>query len=527
MAKLSILTWIGNAAAVLGGRRGAVTTQARQAGCSRQAAYAHAQRVHQAVADAHAGAPSRAQLLHEVQQLREENRQLWEALEETIDFPKARQQRFAVTAAALGVSDRQITALLGLLLAARAPGRATVGRWVRHGAQRAGRLLAALDARCHALVDTACLDEIFCRRQPVLVGVEPHSFACVLAHRAPDRRGATWAQALRPWTQLRRVVSDAGNGLRKGLELYQQQRASTGPPPPLEERLDLFHTCQESQRALRQVWGAAEGVWRRWDVKQRAFDRLRRRGVHCRCPAYRSAARQAEKAHSKAKKVLAQAEQQERAWQQARGAFALVRPDGSVNDRARAAADLAAALPALAGPVWSKVRTYLRDGRSLAFLDGLQQELAAAEPVAEVRSALVQLWHLRQRGRPARGAAGTVRAVAAQAQARVCQQLAADWPRRYAAVAAVLSRTVRASSVVECMNSVWRMHQARHRGLSQALLDLKRLWWNCRPFREGKRRGQCPYQLLGLRLPTYDLWELLQDDPDERAQPLSTTDLAA
>jgi hypothetical protein len=204
-----------------------------------------------------------------------------------------------------------------------------------------------------------------------------------------------------------------------------------------------------------------------------------------------------------------------------------VRPDGSVNDRARAAADLAAAVPQLTGPVWAKVRTYLRDGRSLAFLDGLQRELAAAAPAAEVRSALVQLWHLRQRGRHARGATGVVRAVAVAAQERVCAQVAPDWRHRYAMVAAVLSRTVRASSVVECMNSVWRMHQARHRGLSQALLDLKRLWWNSRAFSAGKRRGHCPYQLLGLPLPTYDLWELLQNDPDEWVQPLSTPDLAA
>jgi hypothetical protein len=38
--------------------------------------------------------------------------------------------------------------------------------------------------------------------------------------------------------------------------------------------------------------------------------------------------------------------------------------------------------------------------------------------------------------------------------------------------------TVRASSAVECMNSVIRMHQARHRRLTQPLLDRKRLYWN-------------------------------------------------
>src|SRR5579864_8218319 len=107
MAKLSVLTWIGNAAAVLCGRRGAITERAELAGCSRQAAYEHARRVQQAVTDLHAGSPSREELLQEREQLREENRQLWAALESAIDFPEARQRQFAAVAAALGLSLMQ------------------------------------------------------------------------------------------------------------------------------------------------------------------------------------------------------------------------------------------------------------------------------------------------------------------------------------------------------------------------------------------------------------------------------------
>ena len=62
-------------------------------------------------------------------------------------------------------------------------------------------------------------------------------------------------------------------------------------------------------------------------------------------------------------------------------------------------------------------------------------------------------------------------------------------------MAAVLRHTVRASSAVECMNSVLRMHQGRHRTVTQPMLDLKRLYWNCRPFQSGQRRGHCPYEL--------------------------------
>jgi hypothetical protein len=58
-------------------------------------------------------------------------------------------------------------------------------------------------------------------------------------------------------------------------------------------------------------------------------------------------------------------------------------------------------------------------------------------------------------------------------------------------------------------------------------LDWKRLYWNCRDFAAGKRRGHCPYAHLGLRLPTYDAWALLQLEPEEVAQQLSTASLVA
>jgi hypothetical protein len=45
--------------------------------------------------------------------------------------------------------------------------------------------------------------------------------------------------------------------------------------------------------------------------------------------------------------------------------------------------------------------------------------------------------------------------------------------------------------------------------VTQGLLDRKRLYWNCRAFREGKRRGRCPYEHLGLQLPSYRSWDLL------------------
>src|SRR5262249_12399896 len=169
---------------------------------------------------------------------------------------------------------------------------------------------------------------------------------------------------------------------------------------------------------------------------------------------------------------------------------------------------IAAAMPHLSGRVWSKVRGPLPAEPTRTFLDRLHRQLQEAEPGAALREALVRLWWLR-RQRPRGSGAGAVAGaghLAPLVQRVVCQRLGAHWAESYQRVSGVLRQTVRASSAVECMNSVLRVHQARHRAVTQGLLDLKRLYWNCRVFRAGKRRGRCPYEHLGLELPRYDFW---------------------
>ena len=104
----------------------------------------------------------------------------------------------------------------------------------------------------------------------------------------------------------------------------------------------------------------------------------------------------------------------------------------------------------------------------------------------------------------------------------LCERWCPQWQSAYRCVDELLRHAVRASSAVECVNSVVRMHQGRHRHVSQGLLDLKRLYWNCRVFREGKRKGKSPYDLLGLNLPSADWWQLLQMAPEELEQRLLT-----
>jgi hypothetical protein len=527
---LSVLTRIGNAFAALLGQHGDITQQAQEAGCSRQTVYDHADQVHQAVADAQLPGPSRAPLLEANQRLRDENRQLWDWLEQTIDCPEDKQRQFASTAAAYGLSLSQTLTLLAIVLpVSLRPSRATLGRWVQRETQRARRLLAVLDAACRPLVVCLCLDEIFFRRQPVLMGVEPHSMAWVLGERAADRSGDTWAQALAAWPEVADVAADGGSGLARGLELAVAARQAAaqkagGQVKPIHARLDPFHICRDGARAQRVDWGHAQAVWEEAEKVERAKGRFDRSGADGR--KFNKGV--ATKAWAKAVAAFEEACRKEQAWGRARAALEVFRADGQLNDRAWAAAELRAAAAELTGRHWTKVRRQLLDSRALTFLDRLHEGLAVAEPCAERRTALVALWRWRRSpgGREAARAGSTTGAVQEALAELLRARLGPDWKESYGRVSRVLAKVVRASSAVECVNSVVRMHQARHRNLSQELLDLKRLYWNCRGFREGKRRGRCPYKLLGLELPSYDPWALLQIDPEELKKQLSSLRLA-
>jgi hypothetical protein len=507
MPTIPFLGRITNAAAGLTGSYGAVTHQARQTSCSRQCVYDHAEKVLAAVAAQHGGGPTPEDLIRQNEALRRENVQLRDWLFQTIEFPPAKRHEFAVTALAMGLSLDPILALLAILLGARAaPGRSTVHRWVQAAATAAGRVLQPLDRSCRALVLVGCLDEIFFHRRPVLVGVEPHSMVWFVGKKAADCRGSTRFGELKPWGSWRAVVCDAGSGLQAGIaQLRQHRRESRTGPIPLEMGLDVFHTQREARRVVRTMWSRVERAWEQAESATRAVERARRQG---RDP--RGLARTAGAAWKKASAAFRRHEQAEAGWKRAEPALSLFRPDGLLNDRSWAQERVASALPSLSGPDWSKVRGLLQSPESFTFLDQLHGQLGRLPVPEGLRVALVDLWWLRRQRRGADPAAvGGYGAAAVLVQEALCQKIDPNWREAYRQVASVLGRAVRASSAVGCMNSVLRMHQSRHRALSQGLLDLKRLYWNTRVFGGGKRRGRCPYEHLGLGRPSYRFWDLL------------------
>jgi hypothetical protein len=334
----------------------------------------------------------------------------------------------------------------------------------------------------------------------------------VFCRAAADRKAATWDEQLVPFTHLEFAISDAAKGIAKAVAQRAAERRDDPSAPPLEHGLDVFHTAMEAHRVLARHWRRAEAIWEKAEGADAAVAAAKRRGIDARGPA-----RAAGAAWRRATAAFEGARRQESAWGRAACALELFDRDGRLNDRTRAEAEITAALKELTGPEWSKVRNFLTDPRGLTFLDRMHRRLVAAEPRAEWREAMAWRWWLRHgRVGPSGAITECLRGVVRG------RELGAEERASYERVAAVLGDPVRASSAVECINSVLRMQQSRHRRMTQPMLDLKRLYWNCRPFRSGPRKDACPYRALGLELPTYDFWELLHTDPARLTQQLST-----
>jgi hypothetical protein len=304
------------------------------------------------------------------------------------------------------------------------------------------------------------------------------------------------------------ALSDAAKGIASAVARRAAARRNDPTAPGLEQGLDVFHTAMEADRVLARHWQRAEAACEKAVQTDARVAEAKQQGIDTRGPAG-----PARVAWSQAIACFEEAERRESAWKRARAALDLFGPDGRLNDRPRAAAEIVAAVRYLTGPEWSKVRNFLTDSRSLSFLDRMHRRLDAAEPRPDGREAIAWRWWLRHgRPEPSDPVTELVRGVARDRPLDVEEQTS------YERVAAVLRGTLRASSAVECMNSVLRIQQSRHRRMTQPMLDLKRLYWNCRAFRSGPRKDRCPYRALGLELPTYDFWDLLHTDPAQLTQ---------
>lgn len=328
-------------------------------------------------------------------------------------------------------------------------------------------------------------DEIFQNRRPVLAGVDVHSTYCYLLSLEEHRDAETWGvrlldlekQGLHPEA----TIADAGSGLRAG-------QALAWPETPC--RGDVFHAQMELGEAVTYLRNRALGaISAREHVEQKmARARERRRG---RDLSFKLAAARKEEARAVrlADDVATLAD-----WL-SNDVLALGGPD---YDTRRYLFDFIveelqgreALCPHRIGPV----RRMLQNQRDhlLAFAVALDEEIAHVSLDFQVAPDLVR-------------AVLALHTLEADSQERwereapLRQKLGGRFHAIFEATEELAHDTVRASSVIENLNSRLRCYFFLRRHLGPEYLDLLRFFLNHRRFlrsRHPERVGKSPAELL-------------------------------
>ncbi len=506
---------IASAYFVFFGKYGDVTRYAEERGVCRQWVYREATTLQQALAQ-------RQQTIEHqqarIEELEQQLTDLQQRLRLAVLVDTQLQAQFASVGQACGVSLPVCWQLLDVLIPGQQDSVATLGRATQAAGKKSGELLLILDAWARARVREVSADEIYVK-DAVLMTVEPDSLCWLSGHFSAEVSGAAWAEEFAQFPNLEQVQRDGGTGLAKGVELLNVQRQEQGQTAVVDQG-DHFHALWDGGVGLRKAEQQARQALAAAEAADKALAQCDRQGQNCSGPSTR-----ARLAWQKAEQALDAWSERQQLWQQAKDALQLFTPTGELNTRQQATAVLTETLARLPDSDFAKAKRSLQKPEMLSYLDRVQAQIQALPLPIEIKQAAVRQEGLRRHPELLQGE--SAQAAARRGVLLVCAVLLGQagevGEQTVTAVRQVLRRAYRASSLVECINSVLRMQQARHRKMTQGLLDLKRLYWNCHRFRTGRRRGTTPYERLGVPWPEgLRWWDLLKMTPEQLRDKLST-----
>lgn len=336
-------------------------------------------------------------------------------------------------------------------------------------------------------VRVGALDEIFQNGKPVLVGADVDSTYCYLLSPEQRRDGDTWGIRLLELVERgfapQATVADFGSGLRNG-----QQEALPGVPC----RGDVFHILQSLTRVAAML---VHRAFQACEVHQNLQDK---QASYCWHHGRKdqSLALRRSRAASDEQNALALADEVNLliAWLR-HDILAVAGPCS--DDRRRlydfVVAELRQRVPQ-AGIALKKVCTTLHNHRDelLAFAVELDEQLAAVAAEFQVEPALVREVLQHQAGNPNRPEYW-------QQEAELHRRAHGQLHHLQVAVEQLHRHTVRASSVIENLNSRLRGYFFLRRHLGPDYLDVLQFFLNHRRFLRSdraERRHKSPRELL-------------------------------
>jgi hypothetical protein len=506
---------IASAYFVFFGGYGDVTRYAEERGVCRQWVYREASRLQQSLSESE---QTIAELQERLRQAQQQNAALQERLRVAVVLDAEKQAQFASVGQACGVSLPVCWELLDVLIPGQQQSVATLGRATQAAGKKAGELLAVLDSLARHQVHEVSADEIYVK-DAVLMTVEPESLCWLGGRLSAEASGAAWAEELGQFAGLEQVMRDGGKGLAKGVELINARRADEGQGPVVDQG-DHFHALRHGSVGVRKAEMQARKAFAAAETAEQKLAECNRQGQNRSSPSNSARA-----AWHRAEQAMDQWSERERLWQRTKEALRLFTSSGELNTRQQATAVLNETFAQLPDSDFGRAKRSLQKAEMLNFLDRVQQKIEALPFPEQIKQAVVRQEGLRRRPELLQGESS--QAAAARGLLLMCAVMLANagevGQQATAAVQEILRRAYRASSLVECINSVLRMQQARHRKMTQGLLDLKRLYWNCHTFRTGRRRKTTPYERLGVPWPDGTRWwDVLKMTPEQFQNKLST-----
>jgi hypothetical protein len=491
---------------------GTVSRLAKEFRTSRQFIYDLSTRVKQALDLRPAGRPEEDRRSVEIDRLKHRIRELeadCDALEGqlALERDKPRQDRFRLLMelALAPVSEDKIVRCMEAAFGR--DGQVSAG-WVNRQIQKAGE--AALEIlqgpKIRESLREAAIDELFRHRQPILCVIDPQSLLATVPKAAENRKGDTWQTVLDQYPNLESVVSDQASGLRKGVNDCRRE---------LSHQYDLFHFKREIGRWVRSQEARCYEAMEQVEQARRLID----------APRLISSARMQARVEYRQKAAALDERLLAFDWIELIVKYlyeSLTAYDDrreEIRTRAGAEVIIAEAIGLLKEVKVINTKPLLttiegaRPGL-LTFLTRLEEKLEQIEIrwryVTGSRraafNAIARAWRRRSGANRSEDRQRTyVRALCGLGH----------WSRRIENFAEVqlkvyeaLDQVVRASSAVECFNSLLRPYVAVKKHLSQGFLALIALYHNFRPLPQ--RGNRSPLELAGVDLGDDDWVRLLE-----------------
>ena len=343
------------------------------------------------------------------------------------------------------------------------------------------------------------IDEIFIENDPLYVAVDPKSMAICKTAKHSSATKEHWQKFSGELENLQRTTSDRGTAILGAVKERENHIHQS----------DLFHFKWLINGELQKKEDFACKTIEQEDNAQKSVQRKKAQGKDARAAA--------QKYRSNKKKVNESVElfdNLEEGIKMVYDALKFTTNDGRLNSMTNAQRSLdfvAEWFQFVLPESWKKVKNALKDPYLLTYLGEFEEAVAKVfvetpnpEDREYILATLTKLWEgqakARWRGKDVKIPDSTMEFLAAQ-----CSNLPEVIDRLFT----VLDDIHRASSAVESVNSRIGLYRYNKRRFSDEYADLIAVWHNLMPFKEGKRCGKCPAQILGITLPTFDLYQLL------------------